>query len=439
MNKELIAFSVEDAKIIDTNEDSNFAIVSLDFFASGPNLHALYVSEETLERTADTIKRCPLVWAYDKKLDDAYTHTPDEVPCGFVPETSTVTPRTLDDGRKMLSVVAYVWKRYTGDLLKFFKRDGGKKPVSVEMSVLKTRLLPNGKIELLDFRYECITILGTNITPAIPNAEARVLSFSELEQAYKDDFEKEFSTTYFDLYTGKRVGLQKKSEELMNKEEDKRDVFTKDETKNPLENEVLENSEEVNDEKTEILENQAAETEGEKEEGNEEPKVEAEDSPDFSENESEGTENSEEDQENGNLDTESDEEKSTTTKDLEEALATMSAKIDEMTKTMEALTKENEELKKFKANVEESQKQFTIEQTIRELEEKVIIPEDAKANMIESAKTYAFSDISEWKTLCKAQCFEFEPRVNEENTNNFTKVGLPFADMPTNKKKDLWQ
>ena len=50
------AFAIEDAKIIEENPNSKFAIVELDFFASGQNLHNLYVSEETLLRTADTIK-----------------------------------------------------------------------------------------------------------------------------------------------------------------------------------------------------------------------------------------------------------------------------------------------------------------------------------------------------------------------------------------------
>lgn len=186
-----ISFAIENAEMIKENPDSNFALLALDFFASGDNLHDMYVSEETLLRTADTIKNTPLVWQYDSTLDDAYTHSPDEVPCGFVPESSVITNKKLEDGRTMLSTIAYVWKRYTGPLLSFFKRDGGKKPVSVEMSVYKTQ--PKGdKTELLDFRYEGITVLGTYVTPAIPMANASVLSFAK---EYEDDLEKEFSFT----------------------------------------------------------------------------------------------------------------------------------------------------------------------------------------------------------------------------------------------------
>ena len=189
------AFAIEDAKIIEENPNSKFAIVELDFFASGQNLHNLYVSEETLLRTADTIKNCPLVWKYSKTLDDIYTHDKDETVCGFVPETSEIKSRKLPDGRTMLSTISYVWKRYTGQLLDIFKRDGGKKPVSVEMIVYDIKRLPNGTKELTDFKYEGITILGSFVTPAIPLAAAKVLSFSELEKEYAEDYKKEFSET----------------------------------------------------------------------------------------------------------------------------------------------------------------------------------------------------------------------------------------------------
>jgi hypothetical protein len=190
-----LSFSVENVEMISENPNSNFALVSLDFFASGKNLHDMYVSEETLLRTAETIKNCPLVWKYDDKLDDAYTHDSEEVPCGFIPEKTEIGRRKLSDGRTMLSAVAYVWKKYTGSLLNFFKRDGGSKPISVEMSVFNSRKLANGLLELLDFKYEGVTVLGSFITPAIPLANATVLSFSEIKKEYDKVLKEEFPST----------------------------------------------------------------------------------------------------------------------------------------------------------------------------------------------------------------------------------------------------
>jgi hypothetical protein len=194
-----ISFGIENVELVDSRQNSNFSILSLDFFASGDNLHNLYVSEETLMRTAETIKNCPIIWKYDPKLDDAYGHSPDQTPCGFVPETSKIESRKLQDGRTMLSVIAYVWKRYTGELLNFFKRDGGKKPVSVEMSVFEYGPLDNDRQEIKDFKYEGITVLGSFVTPAIPMASATVLSFSEIEKEYNEDLSKEFGLSSIDF------------------------------------------------------------------------------------------------------------------------------------------------------------------------------------------------------------------------------------------------
>jgi len=188
---EKISFSIDNTEIIDENPDSNFAVVSLDFFSSGMNLHDMYVSEDTLMRTANTIKNCPIVWKFDSQSDDAYTHDKDEVPCGFVPEKSEIERKHLKDGRVMLSVIAYVWKRYTGKLLEIFRRDGGQKPISVEMSVYEMED-KGGITELIDFKYEGITVLGSEVTPAIPLANANVLSFADIKKEYNEDVEKEF-------------------------------------------------------------------------------------------------------------------------------------------------------------------------------------------------------------------------------------------------------
>jgi len=186
------SFSVENAEVISENADSEFAIVSLDFFASGLNLHDLYISEDTLIKTKDTIKNCPLVWRLDEIKNDVYTHDKDEVPCGFVPETFEIKSRKLADGRTMLSAVAYVWKRYTGALLDFFKRDGNTKPVSVEMSVLNTGETREGKIELLDYKFIGITVLGSSVTPAIPLANANILSYGNITDEYNEALKREF-------------------------------------------------------------------------------------------------------------------------------------------------------------------------------------------------------------------------------------------------------
>jgi hypothetical protein len=192
---EKLNFTIDDARLVKEDPDSSFSLIELDFFASGDNHHKLYVDESTLLRTANTIKNCPVVWKYDSIHEDAGSHDPEEVPCGVVPESSEIKSRKLEDGRTMLSTVSLVWKKYSGKILDFFKRDGDK-PISVELTVLDRGENENGKDELFDYKFEAVTVLGKFISPAIPLARATVLQFAK---EYQEDYMREFSNKYSDI------------------------------------------------------------------------------------------------------------------------------------------------------------------------------------------------------------------------------------------------
>ncbi len=190
-----LTFAIEDAKLIKENPNSSFSIVSLDFFASGNNLHNLFISEDTLMKTANTIKNCPVVWLYDPVKDDATTHDDKEIACGFVPESAEITNRRLEDRRIMLTVTSYIWKKFSGRVLEIFSRDG-EKPISVEINVFDSKEREDGLIELLDYKFEAVTILSSLVKPAIPLAKATVLEFA---REYQEAIEREFFSNYKDL------------------------------------------------------------------------------------------------------------------------------------------------------------------------------------------------------------------------------------------------
>lgn len=194
MKGEKLSFVATDVSIDKQRNDEQFATLHVNAFASGHNLNNTYISDETLQKTAWTILDKPLLWAYDKKIDDAGTHERNEVPCGFVPSSNnSLSFTTLEDGRTMLSVVAKIWKYYSGFLMDFFKRDNGQKPVSVELEVLDSNRREDGSWELSDYAYTGITILGTKVMPAIPGAKALVLNFSDAEKEYNKAYENEVS------------------------------------------------------------------------------------------------------------------------------------------------------------------------------------------------------------------------------------------------------
>jgi hypothetical protein len=562
----------------------------------------MYVSEDTLFKTSETIKNCPLVWLYDEILDDAYTHDKKESPCGFVPEKAEITSKKLADGRTMLSVMAYVWKRYTGELLSFFKRDGGSKPVSVEMSVYNMKEMANGLVELLDYKFEAITVLGSYVTPAIPGAGANVLSFST---EYEALVRKEFSSTlysevdfripekvksnakkalkeykakggassvalavarhimnndfvspdkarYIFKHVGNKKGFQKNSNEelsfmLMGGKDvidwshsicEQMDAIDKetfryfDETKrgeimpygslkdiNPAlkglnsqasmtlaqanaiakqadavgadkggwgiaikhfkDTHTIENGKwvEKNTNKMEmsmpneeekdtavVVDEVIMATDTQKEEEKESPEEEKAETPSEEKKEDEqGVEKKFAFPENFNLEemsalfAEEDEDAEEVKMAREELkkgefadpsvlmsgmfakMCKMAATVAKMAEDSKVYMSENEELKKFKADVEEKQKMFAVEMTLKELSEKVVIPTEAREEMISEAQKYSMDTIDAWKTFCKAKSFDFAVvKKDGEESVTVVKMGLPFDGTVTKPANDLW-
>lgn len=203
-----ILFDVEDVKLIKEQSDSQFATLEMQIFASGNNLHDLYVPEEALRDAESSIFRKPLVWIFDSRENDIGSHDPREIPAGFVPDDSKVQYKKLDDGRTMFSVTSLIWKKFSSNILDFFKRDGNKKGVSVEIDVL--RQSDDGK-QILSYVYDSICILGDRILPAIPGAQATVVRFSsEYQEAYKKEFgSKKYSDIDFKIPSNIKANAQK--------------------------------------------------------------------------------------------------------------------------------------------------------------------------------------------------------------------------------------
>ena len=192
MANKILKFDVADAVIEPSSNYKQFATLYVKTFSSGLSRNKTYVSEEVLRSTAHTILEKPLIWAYDAKRHDASAHEPSAVPCGFVPSVNSLKFESTEDGRLMLTVAAKIWKYYSGYLMDFFERDGAQKPVSVEIEVIDADERPDGVLDIKDFNYAAISILGSKIRPAIPGAKAMVVNFAELNEKYEEAYRKEF-------------------------------------------------------------------------------------------------------------------------------------------------------------------------------------------------------------------------------------------------------
>ena len=191
---EIIKFAIDNVEWIDKVQNSLFREIRLKCFASGVNAHTLPVDKEVLKRGAQTVYDKPIVWKYSVKNDDAMSHEEDEIPAGFVKE-STTNSKTFGgaysnpidfeedpDGRLFMYVNALIWTRYCGRLIDIFERDDGYKSVSIEMAIMPNKALGRPRVD--EYVIAGITILGENVRPACKGAQATLINFAEDKESY---------------------------------------------------------------------------------------------------------------------------------------------------------------------------------------------------------------------------------------------------------------
>jgi hypothetical protein len=108
-----LSFSVENIQVVDDPNSAQFSKLKIDAFASGENLHNLYVSDDSLKKASKTILEKPIVWIYNKVTQDATTHGENESPVGFIPADSPIEFTVLPDKRTMMTVWGKIWDRYS--------------------------------------------------------------------------------------------------------------------------------------------------------------------------------------------------------------------------------------------------------------------------------------------------------------------------------------
>lgn len=199
MNKKVISFSIDEIETLKTLEeinDSQFSKIRIRAFSDGVTRHRYGFTLDVVKDAAFTILGKPMLFKYDIWNDDAGSHDPYEVQCGFVPkdEKDADIQFEYDDtlNKTFLTVNAYLWNVYQNDLIRILERDGGYKNVSVELWLLeydedqKDKL---GYIPVTKFCFNGCTILGDAITEACEGADMTVVKFSidEYEKA-KNNF-----------------------------------------------------------------------------------------------------------------------------------------------------------------------------------------------------------------------------------------------------------
>ena len=188
-------FDIENAEIIEQNNNSQFITAKIDAFSSGITRNDTICDVEALKKSAPTIYEKPILFTIDERFNDFHTHVdPDKtLISGFVVPDSAVFKGNGE--RTTLSVTAKIWSRYAEKFINIFKQDNTKrKKVSVEVELLDSEEQVDGLLRMKDWIFAGICVLGDLVTEASQGANIQLMSFAVENDEYKKVYELEFGS-----------------------------------------------------------------------------------------------------------------------------------------------------------------------------------------------------------------------------------------------------
>ena len=176
-------------------QDERFTKVRVKVMHSGLNLNNSNFSDEAIGKASPSLRNIPLL-AFVKKTDGSgeadfaghefeFKITEDGIkyvylgrPIGMIPETNNYSYEEDEEGVKFVSADAYIWNQYANEAMDIIQRDGSKS-VSMEISVDNFEVDDKaGVMDITDFKYTGVAILGDDVQPAMRNARLDLASFS---------------------------------------------------------------------------------------------------------------------------------------------------------------------------------------------------------------------------------------------------------------------
>lgn len=171
-----VTFNAVDVKRISMEEygEDDYAIASVCFLSTRPNSHGIGISEDVLREYAPSVLG---KWiTAEVKCGDCTMHVPSQVITGVVPKNQDVRFVEADDGYLDAYVDCIISKRYAKDYCNVFSEDDPTRAVSIEAT-----------FDMIDddnasaFCIKTITTLGKFVKPSVPNANITFVRFSEDE------------------------------------------------------------------------------------------------------------------------------------------------------------------------------------------------------------------------------------------------------------------
>ena len=417
--KDTKLFSIYDLQNVATEESADLAIAKVAVLSTAPNSHKINITEEILRRDVPTIVGKFVVADYSKWQKDVTTHTLTEVPVGYIPPNQEVQFIKNDEGYIVAYVDAVISKIYATDVYNLFV-DNNFRNASVEMCTFGDTKLDDGSINIDGLEIYGITVLGERVNGSCPDANIRIVRFSEQEaedyytkeKALKLSEELRKFAESLDSKDNKKTKEIEMADKKLLAEEEEKDVV------------MSESSEE---------EKELAEPKSEEEESKDEEKEMAEQPTEMSEDENKEVEDDEkkdvEDEDKADDDVKEDEkdmscggDKEMGCGDKEFSMAEFASKelidsiedekvkefvgmsADDMIKAFAEIVKENAELNAYKQNVLMAERDDKVKLVLASV--KLDIDEEAYKKFEEEAKEVKLEDVDAFANKVKAFAYE---------------------------------
>lgn len=173
-------------------DDDRFLKLKIYVMHEGVNLNESNFDMDSIERAKDSIKNVPIL-AFVKEndgddskdfaghemelifKDDTYKFKYLGRPIGVIPADEHNYHYEIIDDKHYVVVDGYVWKDYANDALDILQIDEVKGQ-SMEITIDSYSFTEDGIMNIVDYKYTGICLLGDDVTPAMVGAKAEVIT-----------------------------------------------------------------------------------------------------------------------------------------------------------------------------------------------------------------------------------------------------------------------
>ncbi len=170
-------FAIQDIQEVRTEESDEFCYAKIKCLSTMENSHKVVITEDILRNNGDTVLGKWIIC--DTSLGENASHTNNQVIVGIVPRDSKVEYIIESDGNISMVVEAVISKIYAKPIYDMFKLYNERNVSCEFIAYDESEVDENGYTTISGFKIFAITVLGLAIKGSVPNANMKIVQFSE--------------------------------------------------------------------------------------------------------------------------------------------------------------------------------------------------------------------------------------------------------------------